>query len=105
MVPNSRSRFATETTTILENVKEITVDIVNAVQPRCPVSKFEFDKDTGTGRFVHEVVDGVTRTQPDRILFPYIPTPDLIELVRIAQILQRPILIKGEPGSGKTQLA
>ena len=36
---------------------------------------------------------------------PYIPSDDLIELVRMAQVIQRPILIRGEPGSGKTQLA
>jgi MoxR-like ATPase len=29
----------------------------------------------------------------------------LNELVRLAQIVQRPVLLKGEPGSGKTQLA
>ncbi|PHN01220.1 hypothetical protein CRP01_38290 [Flavilitoribacter nigricans DSM 23189 = NBRC 102662] len=28
-----------------------------------------------------------------------------MELVRLAQIIQRPVLLKGEPGSGKTQLA
>lgn len=38
-------------------------------------------------------------------LAPYIASNELVELVRLAQILQRPILIKGEPGSGKTQLA
>jgi MoxR-like ATPase len=36
---------------------------------------------------------------------PYIPDDDLIEAVRLAQLLRRPILLKGEPGSGKTQLA
>jgi MoxR-like ATPase len=38
-------------------------------------------------------------------IFPYIPSQNIKELVRLAQILRRPILIKGEPGSGKTQLA
>ncbi len=38
-------------------------------------------------------------------IYPYIPSQNIIELVRLAQILRRPILIKGEPGSGKTQLA
>ncbi len=36
---------------------------------------------------------------------PYIPSTGVIEIVRLAQVLQRPILIKGEPGCGKTQLA
>lgn len=105
LVPNSRSRFATGTTTIKNNGKSITVDVLQAVQAKCPVSNFEFDKDTGTGKFVQEIVNGVPKVRLDKVLFPYIPTSDLIELVRIAQILQRPILIKGEPGSGKTQLA
>ncbi|MGC3944731.1 MAG: MoxR family ATPase [Chryseolinea sp.] len=105
LVPNSRSRFATGTTTIQDNGQNKTVDVLNAIQAKCPVSKFEFDKDNSTGKFVQEVVNGVPKVQLDKVLFPYIPTPDLVELVRIAQILQRPILIKGEPGSGKTQLA
>jgi MoxR-like ATPase len=36
---------------------------------------------------------------------PYIPDNDLIEAVKLAQILQRPLLLKGEPGCGKTRLA
>lgn len=104
-VPNSHSRFATGTTTIEDHGKKVTVDVLQAVQAKCPVSNFEFDKVTGTGKFVQETENGVPKTRLDKVLFPYIPTPDLIELVRIAQILQRPILIKGEPGSGKTQLA
>lgn len=36
---------------------------------------------------------------------PYIPNEQISAIVRLAQLLKRPILIKGEPGSGKTQLA
>lgn len=36
---------------------------------------------------------------------PYIPSDQIIEIVKLAQVLKRPILIKGEPGCGKTQLA
>lgn len=36
---------------------------------------------------------------------PYIPSPELVEAVRIAQLLERPLLLKGEPGCGKTRLA
>jgi MoxR-like ATPase len=36
---------------------------------------------------------------------PYIPDVKLIELVHFIQILGRPALLKGEPGSGKTQLS
>jgi MoxR-like ATPase len=38
-------------------------------------------------------------------LNPYLPDPNLIEAVNIAIYLQRPLLIKGEPGCGKSYLA
>jgi MoxR-like ATPase len=38
-------------------------------------------------------------------LFPYLPSPELVEVVNLAIYLQRPLLLKGEPGSGKTRLA
>lgn len=40
-----------------------------------------------------------------RLYFPYIPDPDLIEAVNLAISLQRPLLLEGEPGCGKTRLA
>jgi MoxR-like ATPase len=36
---------------------------------------------------------------------PYIPGPKLVEAVKLAQFLGRPLLVKGEPGCGKTRLA
>ncbi|WP_437310775.1 AAA family ATPase [Sorangium sp. So ce388] len=36
---------------------------------------------------------------------PYIPSPELVEAVRVARLLERPLLLKGEPGCGKTRLA
>jgi MoxR-like ATPase len=36
---------------------------------------------------------------------PYLPSPDLVEAVNLAIQLERPLLLKGEPGCGKTQLA
>lgn len=36
---------------------------------------------------------------------PYIPTPELIEAVNLAIYLNRPLLLEGEAGSGKSQLA
>lgn len=36
---------------------------------------------------------------------PYLPTPELIEAVNLAIYLQRPLLLRGEPGCGKTRLA
>src|ERR1700675_2612037 len=35
----------------------------------------------------------------------YIPTPELMAAVNAAMVLSRPLLIKGEPGTGKTLLA
>ena len=40
-----------------------------------------------------------------QLLYPYIPTEELKEVVNLAIRLQRPLLLKGEPGSGKTKLA
>lgn len=37
--------------------------------------------------------------------YPYLPDPDLVEAVNLAIQLERPLLLKGEPGCGKTQLA
>lgn len=38
-------------------------------------------------------------------LFPYLPSLELVEAVNLAIFLERPLLLKGEPGCGKTQLA
>ncbi|MFB2837804.1 AAA family ATPase [Floridanema evergladense] len=38
-------------------------------------------------------------------LYPYLPSPNLVEAVNLAIYLKRPLLLKGEPGCGKTRLA
>lgn len=38
-------------------------------------------------------------------LYPYLPDEDLVEAVNLAIYLKRPLLVKGEPGCGKTRLA
>ena len=38
-------------------------------------------------------------------LLPYLPSPELVEAVNLAIVLERPLLLKGEPGCGKTRLA
>lgn len=39
-------------------------------------------------------------------LFPYLPSKELVEVVNLTVYLEkRPLLIKGDPGSGKTRLA
>ena len=35
----------------------------------------------------------------------YIASPELLRVAEIARALQKPLLIKGEPGTGKTMLA
>lgn len=43
--------------------------------------------------------------QTGQQIAPYLPDPALVEVVNWAIQLKRPLLIKGEPGCGKTQLA
>ncbi|MDF5719781.1 MAG: MoxR family ATPase [Rhizonema sp. PD37] len=40
-----------------------------------------------------------------RVYFSYLPSDDLKEAVNLAIALQRPLLLEGEPGCGKTRLA
>lgn len=40
-----------------------------------------------------------------RVYYPYIPSEDLKEAVNLAIALERPLLLEGEPGCGKTRLA
>jgi MoxR-like ATPase len=40
-----------------------------------------------------------------QLLKPYLPSSELVEAVNLAIYLERPLLLKGEPGCGKTQLA
>ena len=48
---------------------------------------------------------GECALETGQLLSPYLPTPELVEAVNLAIYLQRPLLLKGEPGCGKTQLA
>ncbi|BAY26834.1 ATPase [Calothrix sp. NIES-2100] len=43
--------------------------------------------------------------QTGQILYPYLPSQKLVEAVNLAIALERPLLLKGEPGCGKTKLA
>jgi MoxR-like ATPase len=40
-----------------------------------------------------------------QLLYPYLPDNKLVEAVNLAIALERPLLLKGEPGCGKTKLA
>ncbi|MEO1124982.1 MAG: MoxR family ATPase [Cyanobacteria bacterium J06639_16] len=40
-----------------------------------------------------------------QLRYPYLPSSELVEAVNLAMFLGRPLLLKGEPGCGKTRLA
>ncbi|MBD2775079.1 AAA family ATPase [Iningainema tapete] len=40
-----------------------------------------------------------------KLIYPYLPSQKLVDVVNLAIYLGRPLLLKGEPGCGKTQLA
>lgn len=48
---------------------------------------------------------GEVNTKNQRPLYPYLPSEELVEVVNLAIFLERPLLLKGEPGCGKTRLA
>ncbi len=109
-VTGSESRFAAgrKEVEVEKNgvkVKEMR-DVLERVSPDCPVCDFKYNPTDATGSFVPKMDEkGKPILKKSKPIAPYIPNADLIELVRLAQILQRPILLKGEPGSGKTQLS
>lgn len=43
--------------------------------------------------------------QPQGHLMPYFPEAGLVQAVEVARFLRRPLLLRGEPGCGKTRLA
>jgi MoxR-like ATPase len=45
------------------------------------------------------------RDENGQPLYPYLPNDELVEAVNLAITLERPLLVKGEPGCGKTKLA
>ena len=47
----------------------------------------------------------VKRDEDGELLYPYLPSNELVEVVNLAIHLKRPLLLKGEPGCGKTKLA
>lgn len=48
---------------------------------------------------------GETDRETGERLSPYLPSNSLVEAVNLAIALERPLLLKGEPGCGKTKLA
>jgi len=45
------------------------------------------------------------RDKDGQLLYPYLPDENLVEAVNLTIQLKRPLLLKGEPGCGKTRLA
>jgi len=102
----ARSRFSKFVQGKDANGNDISKEVLTAVEPDLPDTEFRYDPSTGTATYeLKPPKDGKKVTRKGSRIHPYIPSVDIIELVRLAQVLQRPILIKGEPGSGKTQLA
>lgn len=62
---------------------------------------------------MNEILEYTGEVQPSKgekdkngqLIYPYLPSAELIEAVNLAIILERPLLLQGEPGCGKTQLA
>lgn len=105
-VKNSTSRFASEVIAHENETGETKYrDQLNTASFDTPVREFDYDTHTETVHF-KTVLDsnGNEKTRNEKIT-PYIPGQSLIDIIRLVQILQRPILLKGEPGSGKTQFA
>jgi MoxR-like ATPase len=50
-------------------------------------------------------IQPTSEEQKELKIFPYLPADTLRDAVNLAIYLERPLLIKGEPGSGKTRLA
>jgi len=61
--------------------------------------------ETSTKIYTGEKLKEPVEISKDETLDPYLPDPALIEAVKYAQALGRPLLLKGEPGCGKTLLA
>ncbi|MCO6480368.1 MAG: MoxR family ATPase [Phaeodactylibacter sp.] len=49
--------------------------------------------------------DVLDKYRPEFGLDAYIPAPELVQAVEAARLLGRPLLLRGEPGCGKTRLA
>ena len=58
-----------------------------------------------TGDKLKKTVQIERKNEPVERIDPYFPDEDLVKAVELAMILERPLLLKGEPGCGKTRLA
>ena len=58
-----------------------------------------------TGEAKYQPEEEGDKDDRGRSYFPYFPSADLVEAVNLAILLNRPLLLEGEPGCGKTRLA
>lgn len=58
-----------------------------------------------TGKIEFQPKLGDIDPDTKEVLYPYIPSQTLVEAVNLAIKLNRPLLLEGEPGCGKTRLA
>jgi MoxR-like ATPase len=58
-----------------------------------------------TGKIEFQPKQGEIDPDTRELLCSYIPSPELVEAVNLAIKLNRPLLLEGEPGCGKTRLA
>jgi len=75
----------------------------NAQNVPCPQLNFQYDPNTKRGSFV-----APNSGKPEIVhkkIAAYIPDSAIQKTVELMQILRRPLLLRGEPGSGKTKLA
>lgn len=52
-----------------------------------------------------EETKAVFEARVKRLNSPYVMSPELAQVVEVAQILNKPLILEGEPGTGKTSLA
>lgn len=62
-----------------------------------------FSKPTYTGESQLKLGESISNTK--EVIYPYIPSKELANAVNLSIFLNRPLLLKGEPGCGKTRLA
>jgi len=81
----------------------------NALKEQVNADKYEytfsFDKFNFLGVEANRLTDTATNMPLTETIDPYLPDQTLKEAIELMQILERPLLLRGEPGCGKTRVA
>ncbi|MFK7932102.1 MAG: AAA family ATPase [Saprospiraceae bacterium] len=105
-VANSQSRFAIGVKEVVDDSGNISYeDQLQSKKITYQLREFQYDANTEKVDFVPVLDKDEKPKKRTETITPYIPAESLKDIIRLVQILQRPILLKGEPGSGKTQFA